>query len=66
LTVADDCVAKGETLRLQYQKKVADAAKDEFLKGRATEWLLDSTIRLTKQVRDENQRLMELALRNGP
>jgi len=65
LTAAEDCLTKGEHLRLQYHKKVADASGDEFLKGRAVEWLLDSTVRLTQQVRDDNQRLMEVALRNG-
>lgn len=65
LTVAESCLTKGENLRLQYHKKVADAAGDEFLRGRAVEWLLDSTVRLTQEVRDENQRLMEAALRNG-
>lgn len=65
LTAAESCLVKGETLRLQYHKKVADAAGDEFLRGRAVEWLLDSTVRLTQEVRDENQRLMEAALRSG-
>lgn len=65
LTVAENCLTQGEHLRLQYHKKVADAAGDEFLRGRAVEWLLDSTVRLTQEVRDENQRLMEASLRNG-
>lgn len=65
LQVAESGLTQGEHLRLQYHKKVADAAGDEFLRGRAVEWLLDSTVRLTQQVRDENQRLMETALRNG-
>ena len=65
LTAAEGCLTRAEQLRLQYHKKVADAAGDEFLRGRAVEWLLDSTIRLTQEVRDENQRLMEASLRNG-
>lgn len=65
MTAAESCLANAEQLRLQYHKKVADAAGDEFLRGRAVEWLLDSTIRLTQEVRDENQRLMEASLRNG-
>lgn len=65
LTVAEGCLTQGENLRLQYHKKVADAAGDDFLRGRAVEWLLDSTVRLTREVRDENQRLMEASLRNG-
>lgn len=54
LTVAEKCLNQGENLRLQYHQKVADASGDAFLRGRAVEWLLDSTIRLTQEVRDEN------------
>lgn len=54
LTAAEDCLLKGENLRLQYHKKIADASGDEFLRGRAVEWLLDSTVRLTQQIKDEN------------
>ena len=66
LTVADDAVQKGEALKAEYLKKVAECDGDEFLRGRAAEWLVDSTIRLTQQVKDENQRLMEKSMRNMP
>ena len=50
---------------MEYLKKQTDAGNDEFLRGRAAEWLLDSTIRVTQQTKDENQRLMENAMRNN-
>jgi len=66
LTVAEDAVQKCESLKGEYLKKVAECDGDEFLRGRAAEWLMDSTIRLTQQVKDENQRLMEKSMRNIP
>ena len=65
LTVADDAVRKCDVLKMEYFKKLAECANDEFLRGRAAEWLLDSTVRLTQQVKDENQRLMEKSMRNS-
>lgn len=52
LTVANGAVAKGEELKTEYMRKIAESDGDEFLRGRAAEWLLDSTLRLTQQVRD--------------
>lgn len=46
-------------------RKITEASDDQFMRGRAAEWLLDSTIRLTQQTKDENQRLMENAMRNN-
>lgn len=65
LTVAEDAVKKSEGLKMEYLKKIADCADDAFLRGRAAEWLVDSTIRLTQQVKDDNQRLMEKSMRNS-
>ena len=66
LTVANEAVSKGEQLKTEYMKKLADCEGNEFMKGRAAEWLLDSTLRLTQQVKDQNQRLMESSMRNIP
>ena len=63
MNVADEAVTQGQKLRIEYLKKIGEADGNEFLKGRAIEWLLDSTIKLTKDVRDENQRLVEASLR---
>lgn len=48
LNYASDAVEKVDTLKLEYLKKITEAGNDEFLRGRAAEWLLDSTIRVTK------------------
>lgn len=48
LTVAEDAVKKCEGLKMEYMKKIADCGNDEFMRGRAAEWLVDSTVRLTQ------------------
>ena len=48
LTVADDAVSKSETLKTEYLKKIAESQGDEFLRGRAAEWLLDSALRIAQ------------------
>ena len=42
LNQAETAVNKIETIKLEYLKKVTDAGNDEFMRGRAAEWLLDS------------------------
>ena len=54
LTHAEEQVNKCEDLKLEYLQKLASAGPDEFLRGRAAEWLLDSTIRITQQTKDHN------------
>jgi len=47
LNQAENAVNKTETLKLEYLRKVTEAGNDEFLRGRAAEWLLDSALRIT-------------------
>ena len=65
LQVADEAVKDVDTLKMEYLQKLAENPNDEFMKGRAAEWLLDSTIRVQQRVKDENQRLMEKSMRNN-
>ena len=53
LSVAETQVQQVENLRLEYIQKVAEAKGDEFLRGRAAEWLVEATLRLTQKTRDE-------------
>jgi hypothetical protein len=46
LQVADDAVRDVDTLKMEYMQKLAQNPTDDFMKGRAAEWLLDSTIRI--------------------
>jgi hypothetical protein len=46
--VAQEAVQKCECLKMEYEKKIAENADDDFMKGRAAEWLVDSTMRLTQ------------------
>ena len=66
LDVANKGVSKTEDLKLTYLQKLSDCGPDTFQRGRAAEWLLDSTIRITHQTKDENQKLVENAIRNMP
>lgn len=47
LNYATNACEKVNDLKLEYLKKLTEAGNDEFLRGRAAEWLLDSTIRVT-------------------
>ena len=47
LNYASNACDKVDNLKMEYLKKVNEAGNDEFLRGRAAEWLLDSTIRVT-------------------
>ena len=54
LQVADDAVTSVSDLKEQYLKKINDNASDEFMRGRAAEWLVESVLRLQYKVKDEN------------
>ena len=59
LQVADEAVISIEEIKAEYLKKIGENIGDEFMRGRAAEWLVDSAIRLQQKVKDENQRLIE-------
>jgi hypothetical protein len=65
LQVADEAVTNIEEIKAEYLKKIGENPGDEFMRGRAAEWLVDSAIRLQQKVKDENQRLIEKSLRNS-
>ena len=46
LQVADDAVSTIEEIKAEYLKKIGENPGDEFMRGRAAEWLVDSAIRL--------------------
>ena len=52
-------------MRVEYIQKVAESDGDEFLRGRAAEWLVEATLRLSQKTKDESQKLMEKAMRNN-
>ena len=47
-----------------YKQRLRECEDDHFLRLRAGEWLLDSTQRLVKEVRDENQQVLENSIRS--
>ena len=63
--MADEAVVGIEEVKAEYLKKIGENPNDDFMRGRAAEWLIDSAIRLTQRVKDENQRLIEKSLRNS-
>jgi len=46
--VAEGAVKTCEGLKMEYMKKIADCGSDEFLRGRAAEWMVDSAMRLAQ------------------
>ena len=51
-------------LRDQYNDRIRACDDDHFMRLRAAEWLIDSCQRLTKEVRDDNQEVLEKAIRD--
>lgn len=51
-------------LKQEYINKLKECGKDEFLRQRCSEWLIDQVERISKETRDQNQLLLENALRN--
>lgn len=60
----DKGVDQSNQLRLQYQQRIKECDQDHFMRLRAAEWLLDSVARLVKEVRNENQSVLEKAIRD--
>jgi hypothetical protein len=46
LKVAEEACKKCDDLKMEYIKKINDNQNNEFMKGRAAEWLIDSIIRI--------------------
>ena len=57
-------INEAKNVKSDYEKRMLDCGKDEFLRLRTAEWLIDATQRIVKDVRDNNQQLLENALRN--
>jgi hypothetical protein len=50
-------------LKQQYEDRIKECESDHFMRMRAAEWLLDSSERIVKAVRDDNQQVLEKAIR---
>ena len=48
-----------------YKLRLKQCENDHFMRLRAGEWLLDASQRIVKEVRDENQQLLEDAIRSN-
>ena len=59
----DSGIDKSEHLKAQYNDRINECASDHFMRMRAAEWLLDSSQRLIKEVRDTNQEVLEKSIR---
>jgi len=51
-------------LRTRYDMRIRECQDDHFMRLRAAEWLMDSSQRITKEIRDENQGVLEKAIRD--
>jgi hypothetical protein len=54
---------KSFKLATDYKDRIREVGDDHFLRLRAAEWLLDSTQRLVKEMRDDNQQILENSIR---
>ena len=54
-----------DELKAEYTKKLTECGNDHFMRGRAAEWLVEKAIRISHQTKDQNQGLMENAIRNN-
>ena len=61
----DRAVEKVNTqLKKDYARKVEESGRDEYLKARVCDWVIDSCERIVRGVRTSNQELLENAIRN--
>ena len=51
---ADGGNTKFEQLKQQYNDRIKECESDHFMRMRAADWLLESSTRLVKEVKDEN------------
>ena len=58
-------MTKNAKAAADYKIRLKECDNDHFMRLRAAEWLLDSTNRIVKEVRDENQQLLENAIRSN-
>jgi DNA polymerase III alpha subunit (gram-positive type) len=49
---AENAVKKMEQVRVDYKKKLTEAASDSFMRERVNEWVMDSCDRITRDNRD--------------
>ena len=54
---------KSNQLAVDYKNRLKECEDDHFLRLRAGEWLLDSCQRIVKDVRDDNQQILENSIR---
>lgn len=57
-------VDKARTLATEYHAKLKECENDTFLRMRVADWLIDQSQRLVKEVRDENQQILENSIRS--
>ena len=61
----DEGLAKNGKASEEYKIRIKECDQDHFMRLRAAEWLLDSTNRIVKEIRDENQQFLENAIRSN-
>lgn len=59
----DTGIDKADELKKQYADRIKECENDHFMRLRAADWLLDSSQRLIKEVRSDNQTILEKAIR---
>jgi hypothetical protein len=60
----DSGMQKMGDLRVQYDNRIRECKEDHFLRLRVAEWLMDSSARVAKEMRDDNQAVLEKAIRD--
>ena len=64
VTSAELAVKKIDQVRADYKKRVQEAASDQFMRERVSEWVMDSCERVAKENKEQAQALLENALKN--
>ena len=55
MVASENGMARAKKVSEDYHQRVKDCENDSFMRLRCAEWLLDSTQRIVKEVRDQNQ-----------
>ena len=64
VVASEQAMDKSKKAGDDYRQRIKECDTDSFMRLRCAEWLLDSTQRIVKEVRDQNQQVLENSIRS--
>jgi hypothetical protein len=64
VTECDSGLKRFESVKSDYKKRIEESGRDQFMRERVSEWVVDSCERIARETRDHTQAMLENAMRN--